>query len=146
MRNRRTLTIHLLALAAFSAALYLPMMGRGFILDDFGHLFVAGQESVRFGLTRASGGPYYTPIAYVSFKTDSILGARALSRGPLRISFFTLQIRCCFTSWRCDFGAHPWPRGGRLSVLLCYSRPTSWPSCGLLLARTLSRHSSTWRQ
>ena len=77
MRNRRTLTIHLLALAAFSAALYLPMMGRGFILDDFGHLFVAGQESVRFGLTRAAGGPYYTPVAYVSFKTDWILwGAR----------------------------------------------------------------------
>jgi len=75
--NDRATLIHLLALAAFSAILFVPMMGRGFILDDFGHAFVAGQESIRFGLTHASGGPYYTPVAYSSFKIDwTLWGAR----------------------------------------------------------------------
>src|SRR5262245_56228430 len=49
------------------------MMGHGFVLDDFGHAFVAGQESMRFGLTHASGGPYYAPVAYSSFKMDWML-------------------------------------------------------------------------
>lgn len=76
-RIERVARFHLLILAGFSAVLFLPMMGHGFVLDDFGHAFVAGQESVRFGLTHASGGPYYTPVAYSSFKTDWMLwGAR----------------------------------------------------------------------
>ena len=66
------------------------MMGRGFILDDFGHLFVAGQESVRFGLTRASGGPHYAPVAYGSFKVDWIFwGARPF---PWAVSNLLLHI------------------------------------------------------
>jgi len=66
------------------------MMGRGFILDDFGHAFVASQESVRFGLTHASGGPYYAPVAYGSFKIDWILwGARPF---PWAVSNLLLHI------------------------------------------------------
>src|SRR5689334_10226465 len=77
MLERNHTIIRLAALAAFSTVLFAPLMGRGFILDDFGHLFVAGQNSVRFGLTRASGGPYYAPVAYVSFKLNWLLwGAR----------------------------------------------------------------------
>jgi hypothetical protein len=88
--NNRATLVHLLTLAAFSAALFLPMMGRGFILDDFGHAFVAGQESIRFGLTRASGGPYYAPVAYGSFKIDWILwGARPF---PWAVSNLLLHI------------------------------------------------------
>ena len=48
-------------------------MGRGFLFDDFGHLFAAGYESFRWALTHATGGPYYAPLAYLSFKLDWIL-------------------------------------------------------------------------
>jgi len=65
--------IHLLALIALSCALFVPIMGRGFLFDDFGHLFVAGYESFRWALTHATGGPYYAPLAYLSFKLDWIL-------------------------------------------------------------------------
>src|SRR5437870_8859442 len=102
--NNPTISLHLLTLAAFSAALFMPMMGRGFILDDFGHLFVAGQESVRFGLTRASGGPYYAPVAYGSFKVDWILwGARPF---PWAVSNLLLHIA---NTWLLYFVAlGPW--------------------------------------
>ena len=69
----RQLGIHLLALVAFNSALFAPIMGRGFLFDDFGHLFAAGYESIGFGLTRASGGMFYAPLAYLSFKIDWLL-------------------------------------------------------------------------
>lgn len=77
MISSPTIKTHCLALAAFSAALFVPMMGRGFILDDFGHAYVAAFDSVRFGLMRASGGPFYAPVAWFTFKINWLLwGAR----------------------------------------------------------------------
>lgn len=68
--DARTTSVHVLGLVLFSAVLFVPMMGRGFVLDDFGHVFVASQDPFLFGLTRASGGPFYAPVAYLTFKLD----------------------------------------------------------------------------
>lgn len=71
--NKHRSAVHCVALVVFSAGLFLPMIGRGFVLDDFGHLFVVQHESVRFGLTHSSGGPYFAPLAWLSFKLDWLL-------------------------------------------------------------------------
>ena len=65
--------LHVLGLIAFSAGLFLPLIGRGFVLDDFGHAFVVQHESLRFGLTHAAGAPYYMPLGWLSFKLDWLI-------------------------------------------------------------------------
>lgn len=69
----RQIVIQLLGLVAVNAVLFIPVMGRGFLFDDFGHLYVAAHESLAFGLTRASGGWFYAPVAYLTFKADWLL-------------------------------------------------------------------------
>jgi hypothetical protein len=63
----------LLAIVVLIAALFLPIMGRGFIHDDFIHLYSAAYHSMREGLSRANGGPFYTPLTWLTFKLDWIL-------------------------------------------------------------------------
>jgi hypothetical protein len=65
--------LFLLAVAGLSAALFLPVMGRGLIHDDFIHLYSAAYHSMREGLARANGGPFYTPLTWLTFKLDWIL-------------------------------------------------------------------------
>lgn len=50
--------------------LFLPLIGRGFVLDDFVHLHSVAYDPLWQGLTRANGGPFYTPLAWLSFKFD----------------------------------------------------------------------------
>lgn len=73
MIQHRKIALHLIGLAGINAALFIPFMGRGFLFDDFGHLYVAAHEPLAFGLTRASGGWFYAPVAYLSFKIDWLL-------------------------------------------------------------------------
>jgi len=59
--------------AGLSMALFLPVMGSGFIHDDFLHLYSAAYHSLRRGLTCANGGPFYTPVTWLTFKLDWVL-------------------------------------------------------------------------
>ena len=62
--------LHLGALAAFTSALFLPWIGRGFIHDDFVHLLSASRDTLHYGLTTATGGPFYAPLAWLTFRFD----------------------------------------------------------------------------
>jgi hypothetical protein len=62
--------ISLLLLAGYSIALFLPMIGHGFIHDDFVHLCSVVYDPLRRGLTEATGGPFYAPLAWLSYKID----------------------------------------------------------------------------
>src|SRR5215471_15178432 len=62
--------LHLLTIAIFAAAIFLPMIGKGFIHDDFVHLFSASHDSVLTGLTTAADGPFYAPITWLTFRFD----------------------------------------------------------------------------
>ncbi|HKX28181.1 MAG TPA: hypothetical protein VJ302_10835 [Blastocatellia bacterium] len=64
---------HLLAITGFSIALFLPLMGHGFVLDDFAHLHSAAYDPLWHGLTRATGGWFYAPAAWVTYKIDWML-------------------------------------------------------------------------
>jgi hypothetical protein len=72
MFDRHT-RIHLLALAAFSMALFLPMIGRGFIHDDFAHMNSAAFDSISYVLKHASWPAFYTPITSLSYKLEWML-------------------------------------------------------------------------
>jgi hypothetical protein len=61
-------TIPLLA-----ALLFLPMIGRGFIHDDFVHLCSVAYDPLWRGLTKATGGPFYAPLTWLTFKVDWML-------------------------------------------------------------------------
>jgi hypothetical protein len=62
--------IHLLTIAVFTSAIFLPMIGKGFIHDDFVHLFSASHDSLLTGLTTAADGPFYGPITWLTFRFD----------------------------------------------------------------------------
>ncbi|MCA1592712.1 MAG: hypothetical protein LC754_08695 [Acidobacteria bacterium] len=61
---------HGLFLVAFNLALYLPMVGRGFVHDDFEHLYSVSFQPFSEGLTRAQAGPFYTPLVWLTFRVD----------------------------------------------------------------------------
>lgn len=65
--------VHLISLSLFTVALFVPMMGRGFIQDDFFYLYSVAYESLEHGLTHASAGWFYVPLTWLSFKIDWIL-------------------------------------------------------------------------
>jgi hypothetical protein len=62
--------LHLLTISVFTSAVFLPMIGKGFIHDDFVHLFSASHDSLATGLTTAADGPFYAPIAWLTFRLD----------------------------------------------------------------------------
>src|SRR6267142_1604820 len=64
---------HLLMLVVLHLALFLPMVGRGFIFDDFNHLYSAAYQPFRDGITRVQGGPFFNPLAWLTFKADWML-------------------------------------------------------------------------
>jgi hypothetical protein len=102
--------IHLLALIALNAVLFTPVMGRGFLFDDFGHIFVAAHESLVFGLTHASGGWFYAPVAYLSFKLDWLLwGMRPFPWAATNLVIHTANILLLYLLvlrlWRSQMGA-----------------------------------------
>ena len=69
MKNNKAL-FHSLFLTAFSAAIFLPITGKGFIHDDFVHLFHAWSHSFWNGALTPSSGAFFTPITNMSFKMD----------------------------------------------------------------------------
>jgi hypothetical protein len=69
--------IHLLFLIAFNGALFLPMIGHGFVVDDFLLLTTVAFRPFSFGLTHAHGN-FYTPLTWIWYKTDwSLWGMNA---------------------------------------------------------------------
>jgi len=46
------------------------MIGKGFIHDDFVHLFSASHDSLVTGLTAAADGPFYAPVTWLTFRFD----------------------------------------------------------------------------
>jgi len=61
--------LHLLLLVGFNVALFLPMIGHGFVVDDFQLLATLAFHPFSFGLTHAHGA-FYTPLTWMWYKTD----------------------------------------------------------------------------
>jgi hypothetical protein len=62
--------IHVMVLIAFSVLVYVPMMGKGFIHDDFVHLSHVAYQPLWDALLRPSGGAFFTPISNLSYQMD----------------------------------------------------------------------------
>src|SRR5262245_34808773 len=97
-------------LAGLSAALFLPVMGRGFVHDDFVHLHSVAYHSLRHGLTRANGGPFYTPVTWLTFKLDWVLWGKrpflmAAGNLLLHIANITLLYAFALKLWRSQVAA-----------------------------------------
>lgn len=60
----------LIGAIVFNLILFLPIMGRGFFIDDFDHLASVNWGTLSQGLFKINGGPFYTPIAWLSYKID----------------------------------------------------------------------------
>ena len=111
--------------AVLSVALFLPVMGRGFIHDDFIHLHSAANHSLRQGLTCANGGPFYTPITWLTFKLDWILWGRnsflmTLGNLLLHIANIALLYAFALKLWRSQVAA----RWAALGVALLFPANT----------------------
>ena len=93
-----------------SAALFIPVMGHGFIHDDFVHLHSVAHHSLRQGLTCANGGPFYTPITWLTFKLDWLLWGRkpflmAAGNLLLHVANITLLYAFALKLWRSQVAA-----------------------------------------
>jgi hypothetical protein len=102
--------LFLLGVAGLSAALFLPVMGRGFIHDDFIHLYSVAYHSMRQGLTRANGGPFYTPVTWLTFKLDWLLWGKnpflmAAGNLSVHIANITLLYAFALKLWRSRIAA-----------------------------------------
>jgi hypothetical protein len=102
--------LFLLAVGGLSAALFLPLMGHGFIHDDFIHLHSVAYQSIWHGLTRANGGPFYAPMAWLTFKFDWLLWGKspfmmAVGNLLLHVSNITLLYAFVLTLWRSQTAA-----------------------------------------
>src|SRR5438477_11198574 len=64
--------LHLLLLIGFNVALFVPMIGHGFVLDDFMLMATLAFHPFSFGLTHAHGA-FYTPLTWIWYKTDWLL-------------------------------------------------------------------------
>jgi len=100
--DAKSTSVHGLALVLFSTVLFAPMMGRGFVLDDFGHVFVASLDPFRFGLTGATGGPFYAPVTYLTFKLDWLsAGARPYAWAATNLAIHVGNVLLLYAlAWR----------------------------------------------
>lgn len=62
--------ISYLFILSLTVLLFIPMIGHGFIHDDFLHLYSVANDPLWRGLTKASGGSFYAPVTWLSFKLD----------------------------------------------------------------------------
>jgi hypothetical protein len=77
MAARSRVKVHLLLLVGFNVALFLPMVGHGFVVDDFQLLAALAFHPFSFGLTHAHGA-FYTPLTWMWYKADwSLWGMNA---------------------------------------------------------------------
>ena len=81
--------LHLLLLIGFNVALFVPMIGHGFVLDDFVLLATLAFHPFSFGLTHAHGA-FYTPLTWIWYKTDwSLWGMNAF---PFALGDFVVYV------------------------------------------------------
>ena len=96
---------HLLGLALFSSALFLPNLGRGFIHDDFVWLHDAAYQPGGYGLSHPAGGPFYSPLGLLTFRAGwAVWGLHAFPYGAenllLHIANTFLLYWMVFLLWR----------------------------------------------
>ena len=96
---------HLLGLALFSSALFLPNLGRGFIHDDFLWLHDAAYQPVGYELSHPTGGSFYSPLGLLTFRAGwRIWGLHAFPYGAenllLHIANTFLLYGLVFLLWR----------------------------------------------
>jgi hypothetical protein len=99
-----------LAISLLTALIFLPMIGRGFIHDDFVHLCSVAYDPLWHGLTKANGGTFYAPLTWLSFKVDWMLWgsqpvAFALVNLTLHIINILLLNRLAFCLYRSAIAA-----------------------------------------
>lgn len=139
MSSNRTLT-HSIALAAFSAAVFLPLIGRGFVHDDFMWLASVAYESRWHGLTHPTP-TFYTPLTWFSFKLDwTLWGLRpfpyALENLLLHIFNTLLLYRLALRLWQKRAAAW-WTAFGFALLYLANSWAVMWISARTHLLATL---------
>ena len=89
--------LHLVLLIGFNVALFLPMIGHGFVVDDFQLLATLAFHPFSFGLTHAHGA-FYTPLAWIWYKTDwSLWGMNAF---PFAFGDLVIYIANCLLLYR----------------------------------------------
>ncbi|HEV2880177.1 MAG TPA: hypothetical protein VGX24_02625 [Pyrinomonadaceae bacterium] len=108
-RLRDRTLVHLLSLSAFSSTLFLPLIGKGFVHDDFVWLYIVSYESSWYGLTHPIQ-LFYTPLTWLTFKADWMLWGLApfpiaLENLALHISNTLLLYWLAFRLWRSDSAA-----------------------------------------
>jgi hypothetical protein len=139
MRRSRSLRDGL-ALAAFSAAIFLPLIGRGFVHDDFVWLSSVAYESRWYGLTHPTP-TFYTPLTWLSFKLDwTLWGLRpfpyALENLLLHILNTLLLYRLALRLWQKHTAAW-WTAFGFALLYMANSWAVMWISARTHLLATL---------
>jgi hypothetical protein len=90
--------------------LFLPMMGHGFIHDDFVHLSSAAYDPLWQGLTKATGCQFYAPFTWLTFKLDWMLWGMnpfgfAVANLTLHITNILLLHRLAFLLYQSEIAA-----------------------------------------
>lgn len=139
MRSSHALT-HGIALAAFSSALFLPLIGRGFVHDDFMWLSSVAHEARWHGLTHPTP-TFYTPLTWLSFKLDwTLWGLRAfpyaLENLLLHILNTLLLYRLALRLWQTHTAAW-WTAFGFALLYMANSWAVMWISARTHLLATL---------
>jgi hypothetical protein len=139
MRSSRSLT-HGLALAAFSAAIFLPLIGRGFVHDDFMWLSSVAHQTRWHGLNHPTP-TFYTPLTWLSFKLDwTLWGLRpfpyALENLLLHICNTLLLYRLALRLWQTRTAAW-WTAFGFALLYMANSWAVMWISARTHLLATL---------
>lgn len=102
---------HIILLIVFSALTYLPIIGNGFIHDDFVHLYHVGYQSFRDGLLKPFFGTFFTPLTNLSFQIDWVLWGASRPFPPaaenliLHLANILLLYALVFRLWRSRYAA-----------------------------------------
>jgi hypothetical protein len=139
MRSNRTLTDALM-LAALSAAIFLPLIGQGFVHDDFMWLDSVAHHRRYYGLTHPTP-TFYTPLTWLSFKLDwTLWGLRAfpyaLENLLLHIVNTLLLYRLALRLWQTHTAAW-WTAFGFALLYMANSWAVMWISARTHLLATL---------
>ncbi|HJR09511.1 MAG TPA: hypothetical protein VJ842_19775 [Pyrinomonadaceae bacterium] len=138
MRSQRTL-LHAVALVAFSSALFLPLIGCGFVHDDFMWLSSVAYQTRWYGLTHPTP-TFYTPLTWLTFKLDwALWGMRpfpiAFENLLLHIANTLLLYRLALRLWRSHVAAW-WAAFGFALLYLANSWAVMWISARTHLLAT----------
>jgi hypothetical protein len=122
---RNPSSVFIMIIAGISTALFLPVMGHGFVHDDFHHLYSAAYHSIHHGLTRANEGQFYAPIAWLTHRLDWILWGQkpflsAMTNLLLHIANIGLLYTFVLRLWRSEIAA----RWSALGFALLYPANT----------------------